>query len=125
MVGIAQLVRALDCGSRGRGFESLYPPFLFYRQSTRYLALASLGRRFCRMSELPSDLPLPGRYRHYKGPEYVVLGVARHSETEEPLVVYRKDYGDKSLWVRPLEMFQETVTVDGQVVPRFKYLGEA
>ncbi|WP_144970179.1 DUF1653 domain-containing protein [Bremerella volcania] len=64
-----------------------------------------------------------GRYRHYKGPLYVVLGVARHSETDEPLVVYRKDYGDKSLWVRPLAMFIESVIVDGQEVPRFEYLG--
>ena len=43
----------------------------------------------------------PGRYRHYKGRDYIVIGVARHSETEEELVVYRTDYGDKSLWVRP------------------------
>ncbi|QDU73387.1 hypothetical protein Pan97_03580 [Bremerella volcania] len=52
-----------------------------------------------------------------------MLGVARHSETDEPLVVYRKDYGDKSLWVRPLAMFIESVIVDGQEVPRFEYLG--
>ncbi|WDI44141.1 DUF1653 domain-containing protein [Bremerella sp. P1] len=71
----------------------------------------------------PSDQLRPGRYRHYKGPMYVVLGVARHSETEEPVVVYRKDYGDKSLWVRPLAMFVESVTVDGQEMPRFEYLG--
>lgn len=52
-----------------------------------------------------------GRYRHYKGNEYIVLGVARHSETEEELVVYRQDYGEKGLWVRPLAMFLETVEV--------------
>ena len=46
-----------------------------------------------------------GRYRHYKGKEYVVLGVASHSETLEKLVVYRADYGDRGLWVRPLAMF--------------------
>jgi hypothetical protein len=51
-----------------------------------------------------------------------VLGIARHSETEEPLVVYRTDYGDRSLWVRPLSMFQESVTVDGLSVPRFQHL---
>ncbi|MGE3314366.1 MAG: DUF1653 domain-containing protein [Planctomycetaceae bacterium] len=65
----------------------------------------------------------PGRYRHYKGNEYVVIGVARHSETKEELVVYRTDYGDKSLWARPAAMFVETVTVDGKSVPRFEFLG--
>ena len=63
-----------------------------------------------------------GRYKHYKGNEYLVLGVARHSETEEELVVYRQDYGEKGLWVRPLSMFRETVDVGGQQVPRFQYL---
>ena len=66
----------------------------------------------------------PGRYRHYKGREYLVLGVARHSETEEELVVYRQDYGDKSLWVRPRGMFTEIVEVDGRNVPRFLFLSE-
>lgn len=61
----------------------------------------------------------PGRYRHYKGNFYQVLGVARHSETEEELVVYRCLYGDHSLWVRPLAMFTESVIVDGREVPRF------
>lgn len=65
----------------------------------------------------------PGRYCHYKGKEYSVLGVARHSETEEQLVVYRQEYGDHSLWVRPKQMFMETVKVDGQEVPRFQPLG--
>lgn len=64
----------------------------------------------------------PGRYRHYKGQEYIVLGVARHSETEEELVVYRKDYGDRSLWVRPKAMFLETVMVQGISTPRFQYM---
>jgi hypothetical protein len=65
-----------------------------------------------------------GRYRHYKGNEYEVIGVARHSETEEKMVVYRKLYGDHSLWVRPLGMFVENVLVDGQTVPRFEWIGE-
>jgi hypothetical protein len=65
----------------------------------------------------------PGRYRHYKGKEYIVLGIAKHSETEEKLVVYRTDYGDKDLWVRPLTMFDETVELDGQQVARFEFLG--
>ncbi|HVA48033.1 MAG TPA: GNAT family N-acetyltransferase, partial [Pirellulales bacterium] len=65
----------------------------------------------------------PGRYRHYKGREYLALGIARHSETEEELVVYRQHYGDRGLWCRPKEMFEETVEVAGQTMPRFRYLG--
>ena len=65
----------------------------------------------------------PGRYRHYKGKEYTVIGVARHSETEEELVVYRQEYGDHGLWVRPRDMFLESVDVAGRTVPRFEYLG--
>ncbi|WP_144171906.1 DUF1653 domain-containing protein [Pseudomonas sp. Kh13] len=61
----------------------------------------------------------PGVYRHYKGPEYRVLGVAHHSETDELLVVYQLLYGDYGLGVRPLDMFKETVEVDGEQVPRF------
>lgn len=61
----------------------------------------------------------PGRYRHYKGNEYTVLGVARHSETLEELVVYRQEYGDRGLWVRPAAMFAESVTVNGKTVARF------
>ena len=63
--------------------------------------------------------PRPGLYRHYKGGEYLVIGTARHSETDELLVVYRCLYDNDSLWVRPLAMFMETVTVAGQEVPRF------
>lgn len=66
----------------------------------------------------------PGRYRHYKGKEYIVFGVACHSETEEELVVYQPDYGERGLWVRPKAMFQETVEVDGKQVPRFDFLSE-
>jgi len=65
-----------------------------------------------------------GRYRHYKGNDYQVIGIARHSETEEELVVYRKLYDDGSLWVRPAAMFVEDVNVDGRTVPRFSWLGE-
>lgn len=63
-----------------------------------------------------------GRYRHYKGNLYEVIEVARHSETEEEMVVYRKLYGDNSLWVRPLGMFMETVVIDGRAVPRFEWI---
>jgi len=70
----------------------------------------------------------PGRYLHYKGKNYEVVGVAHHSETLEELVVYRAlyetEYGLNALWVRPREMFLEEVEVDGKKVPRFKYLGE-
>ena len=61
----------------------------------------------------------PGIYRHYKGNSYHVLGVAKHSETEEDLVVYRALYGEWGLWVRPLEMFSENVEVEGKLVSRF------
>jgi hypothetical protein len=71
----------------------------------------------------PMTTVQPGRYRHYKGKEYTVLGVALHSETQEELVVYRQEYGEHGLWVRPKQMFLETVKMDGQVVPRFRYLG--
>jgi hypothetical protein len=68
--------------------------------------------------------PRFGRYRHYKGNEYEVIAIARHSETEEEMVVYRQLYGDRSLWVRPLAMFLEEVSVDGRKVPRFQWVGE-
>lgn len=66
----------------------------------------------------------PGRYRHFKGKEYEVLGVARHSETEEELVVYRALYGDFGLWVRPVSMWNETVERDGKTFRRYTYIGE-
>ena len=65
-----------------------------------------------------------GRYRHYKGGEYQVLGVARHSETEEDLVVYRPLYGKGELWVRPLKMFLEKIDNEAGGVLRFEYIGE-
>lgn len=61
----------------------------------------------------------PGRYRHYKGNYYEVIGTARHSETDELLVVYRPLYGERGLWVRPEAMFEEEVAVDGRLQPRF------
>ncbi len=71
--------------------------------------------------------PLPslalGRYRHYKGGEYEVMGVARHSETLAPLVVYRPLYNDSGWWVRPFEMFTGTLLVDGVQRPRFEHIG--
>ena len=63
-----------------------------------------------------------GIYRHYKGNLYQVLHIAQHSETEESLVVYRCLYGEYGVWVRPLAMFAETVTVDGKEIPRFELI---
>jgi hypothetical protein len=61
----------------------------------------------------------PGRYRHYKGGEYEVLDTVRHSETLEPMTLYRALYGARGLWVRPAAMFEETVDIDGRLQPRF------
>jgi len=66
-----------------------------------------------------------GRYRHFKGNEYEVIGVARDSETQQPMVVYRALYGERGLWVRPLAMFLEEIERDGVRVRRFEYIGEA
>lgn len=72
------------------------------------------------MSDIPPVPPLtPGLYRHYKGNDYEVVAVARHSETLEPVVVYRALYGERGLWVRPYAMFCGQVVVDGRSVRRF------
>lgn len=68
---------------------------------------------------------LPGPYRHFKGGKYQVLAVATHSESHEPMVVYRPLYNDSGWWVRPLSMFLERVEHQGQTVPRFQFLAEA
>ncbi|MDD5905341.1 MAG: DUF1653 domain-containing protein [Clostridiales bacterium] len=65
-----------------------------------------------------------GRYRHFKGNEYRVLGIAKHSETQEELVVYQALYGTQELWVRPAEMWHETVEREDYRGPRFVYIGE-
>ena len=67
----------------------------------------------------PEKTPRPGRYRLFKGGEYEVLGVARHSEGLEDMVVYRPLYNDTGLWVRPVSMFLENVEREGRLVPRF------
>jgi len=64
-----------------------------------------------------------GKYRHYKGNEYEVIGVAKHSETLEDIVVYRKLYGDGGLWARPLSIFMDDVEVNGMKMPRFEFIG--
>ena len=65
-----------------------------------------------------------GKYRHYKGECYEVLGVARHSESGEEMVVYRALYGNFDLWVRPAQMFLENVEVNGKIQKRFEWVGE-
>ena len=66
----------------------------------------------------------PGKYRHFKGNLYEVIEVARHSETQEEMVVYRALYGEHGLWVRPATMWTETVDRDGYHGPRFQYIGD-
>ena len=78
------------------------------------------------MATLPALPKLaPGLYRHYKGNDYEVVAVARHSETLEPVVVYRALYGEGGLWVRPYAMFCEEVMVDGRKLRRFTQVGSA
>lgn len=69
--------------------------------------------------------PEKGRYRHYKGGEYDLVDIVRHSETEEEMALYRALYGDGGLWVRPLAMFTDEVETDGVKRPRFAYAGAA
>jgi hypothetical protein len=85
------------------------------------LACARFSRRYIApMNDLPPLPPVtPGRYRHHKGGEYEVLGVVRHSETLEPMVLYRPLYGERGLWVRPHAMFFEMVESGGVRQPRF------
>lgn len=67
----------------------------------------------------------PGKYRHFKGGEYEVIGVGKHSETLEEYVLYRALYGEGGLWVRPASMWNETVERDGKIFRRFEYIGES
>lgn len=68
-----------------------------------------------------NTIPL-GKYRHYKGKEYEVIGTAKHTETMESFVVYRALYGDYGLWIRPQSMFLETVSIDDKEIPRFEFI---
>ena len=73
----------------------------------------------------PSYTHIPlGKYRHFKGNLYELIEVAHHSETQEPMAVYRALYGDRGLWVRPLPMFLETIQRDGKEMQRFQYVGD-
>ena len=78
------------------------------------------------MTHIPQNIKI-GRYRHYKGKEYEVIGVAKHTETLEDLVIYRalyksEEFGDGALWARPVAMFLETVMVDGKEISRFQHI---
>ena len=64
-----------------------------------------------------------GKYRHYNGKEYEVIGIAKHSETLEEFVVYKALYGEGQIWIRPLKMFTEIIVVDGINKPRFEFIG--
>lgn len=64
------------------------------------------------------------KYRHYKGNDYLVLYIARHSETEEELVIYQALYGEMGIWARPAAMFEEMVEIDGKLVERFKEIDQ-
>ena len=76
------------------------------------------------LSKRKDETIRPGRYRHFKGKDYEVLYVANHSETKEPMVVYRALYGDRGIWVRPASMWNETVERDGKTYKRFTYIGD-
>ena len=65
-----------------------------------------------------------GKYRHFKGGEYEVLGIAKHSETQEEMVIYRALYGEREIWVRPASMWNEQIQKDGKTFSRFTYIGE-
>jgi hypothetical protein len=78
------------------------------------------------MNNSPEHKPniASGYYQHYKGAYYQVIDIARHSETEEWLVIYRALYGDSGLWVRPASMFTENVVIAGEVLARFQFIGD-
>lgn len=96
--------------------DAFYAPLWFGREVTYEPAYTNAA--LSKKSEQAEPVR-PGRYRHFKGNEYQVLCVARHSETEEPMVVYRALYGEQNIWVRPVSMWSETVTRDGRTGPRF------
>jgi hypothetical protein len=94
-------------------------------RAVRHASVTSIPCRCIhQVSVVQPNLPL-GPYRHFKGLNYQVIDLARHSESLEWFVVYRAEYGERGLWIRPLAMFQETVVHNGVIVPRFEFLGES
>jgi hypothetical protein len=83
-----------------------------------------MNKTLAPLSSLAKTLVIDGLYEHYKGFRYQVLGIARHSETLEEMVVYQALYGEKGIWVRPLAMFLENVSINGKLQPRFKLISE-
>jgi hypothetical protein len=92
------------------------------REFRNYLEIMMNKKALPPLSPMAKSLVIGGLYEHYKGNQYKVLSVARHSETLEELVVYQALYGEKGVWVRPLAMFLEDVNINGQLQPRFKSL---
>jgi len=86
------------------------------------MTLAHAGRGKNLRSAAENNMLKLGQYQHYKGGKYEVIGIARHSETNEELVIYRALYGDRKIWARPLAIFLEEVEVKGKKIPRFKYI---
>ncbi|NNC97797.1 MAG: DUF1653 domain-containing protein [Gammaproteobacteria bacterium] len=78
--------------------------------------------KFATSKTLEDPIIAPGRYRHYKGNDYQVIGTATHSESNEIVVVYKPLYNDSGLWVRPIDMFRENVEVEGEQIPRFRLI---
>lgn len=78
--------------------------------------------KLCHSKNKNKTMIKSGLYEHYKGLKYEVVGVCRHSESLEKLVVYKALYGDYRMWVRPFEMFNETITIDGKETKRFKFI---
>jgi hypothetical protein len=106
--------------------NSLIKPVSFIANEYTYAATdAGFKENRLRSREGNAMEPENGRYRHFKGAEYEVLGIARHSETLEELVVYRALYGEGGLWVRPRAMFLEQVAVEGKKRPRFARIDES
>lgn len=101
-----------------------FSPLGYWRTSTLKEKLKGKFIMLSNKAQQDMDEIKPGRYRHFKGNEYEVLYLATHSETMEPMVVYRALYGERGVWVRPASMWNETVERDGQTYQRFTYIGE-
>lgn len=78
---------------------------------------------FSRLTTTRNNMLKIGRYQHFKGNYYQVLHLATHSETDETMVVYQPEYGERAIWVRPLSMFDETIERNGKTLKRFQYVG--